>query len=56
MTTFTSEEESKNKIPSYYYSEKEWDRLGCGPLPNERNIELQQMTLDLDYSKCDEKL
>jgi hypothetical protein len=20
----------------YYYSEREWDRLGCGPLPDER--------------------
>jgi hypothetical protein len=20
----------------YYYSESEWDRLGCGPLPPER--------------------
>ena len=22
----------------YYYSEAEWSRLGCGPLPEERNI------------------
>ena len=22
----------------YYYSEAEWDRLGCGPLPAERDI------------------
>jgi hypothetical protein len=22
----------------YYYSEAEWDRLGCGPLPKERDI------------------
>jgi len=22
----------------YYYSEAEWDRLGCGPLPEERDI------------------
>ena len=26
------------KKPNYYYSETEWDRLGCGPLPDERNI------------------
>ncbi len=26
----------KNK--NYYYSESEWDRLGCGPLPSERDI------------------
>ena len=24
--------------PDFYYSETEWDRLGCGPLPDERNI------------------
>ena len=22
----------------YYYSETEWHRLGCGPLPEERDI------------------
>jgi hypothetical protein len=22
----------------YYYSEAEWNRLGCGPLPEERDI------------------
>jgi hypothetical protein len=22
----------------YYYSAAEWDRLGCGPLPEERDI------------------
>lgn len=26
------------KKPNYYYSQSEWDRLGCGPLPDERNI------------------
>jgi hypothetical protein len=26
------------KKPDFYYSETEWDRLGCGPLPDERNI------------------
>ena len=26
------------KKPDFYYSESEWDRLGCGPLPDERNI------------------
>jgi len=26
------------KKPDYYYSETEWDRLGCGSLPDERNI------------------
>ena len=29
--------EQKNKpVAQYYYSEKEWERLGCGPLPEER--------------------
>jgi len=27
-------------VQAYYYSEDEWDRLGCGPLPPERNKEL----------------
>lgn len=29
--------EQKKPVEKYYYSEKEWDRLGCGPLPAERN-------------------
>ena len=28
----------------YYYSEKEWDRLGCGKLPPERNIQMTTFT------------
>jgi hypothetical protein len=30
-----------NKIPvqQYYYSDSEWTRLGCGPLPEERRRE-----------------
>jgi hypothetical protein len=24
-------------VEQYYYSQEEWDRLGCGPLPPERN-------------------
>ena len=24
-------------VEQYYYSESEWDRLGCGPLPEERD-------------------
>ena len=27
-------------VQAYYYSTKEWDRLGCGPLPPERNKDL----------------
>lgn len=30
---------------NYYYSESEWDRLGCGPLPKERDV--RQLELDL---------
>ena len=29
-------EQNKPPVAQYYYSEKEWDRLGCGPLPEER--------------------
>ena len=30
---------SQTKIPveQWYYSQEEWDRLGCGPLPPERD-------------------
>jgi len=27
----------KTPVDQYYYSEQEWNRLGCGPLPKERN-------------------
>ena len=30
--------EHKNPVPSFYYSQDEWDRLGCGPLPPERDL------------------
>lgn len=30
-------EHNKKPVEKYYYSEKEWDRLGCGPLPAERD-------------------
>jgi hypothetical protein len=29
--------QNKQPVEQYYYSEKEWDRLGCGPLPEERD-------------------
>ena len=28
--------QNKKPVAQYYYSEKEWDRIGCGPLPEER--------------------
>jgi hypothetical protein len=27
---------AKQPVKQFYYSEKEWNRLGCGPLPVER--------------------
>ena len=34
--------DNKKPVASYYYSEQEWDRLGCGPLPPERDKEQQR--------------
>jgi len=31
------EQQKKTPVDSYYYSEDEWARLGCGPLPPERD-------------------
>jgi hypothetical protein len=30
-------EQPTKPVEKYYYSESEWDRLGCGPLPPERD-------------------
>jgi hypothetical protein len=30
-------EQNKKPVDKFFYSEKEWDRLGCGPLPKERD-------------------
>jgi hypothetical protein len=30
-------EQNKKPVEQYYYSEEEWARLGCGPLPLERD-------------------
>jgi hypothetical protein len=35
-------EQQKKPVAQYYYSEKEWDRLGCGPLPKERKRKIFQ--------------
>ena len=32
-------EQNKKPVAQYYYSDREWDRLGCGPLPEERKRE-----------------
>jgi hypothetical protein len=31
------EQQKKSPVDQYYYSEDEWARLGCGPLPPERD-------------------
>jgi len=33
----TTMKQHKTPVDQYYYSEQEWSRLGCGPLPKERN-------------------
>jgi hypothetical protein len=30
-------EQNKKLVDKFFYSEKEWTRLGCGPLPKERD-------------------
>jgi hypothetical protein len=30
-------EQVKKPVAQFYYSKEEWDRLGCGPLPPERD-------------------
>jgi len=30
-------EQDKRPVERYYYSQDEWNRLGCGPLPPERD-------------------
>lgn len=32
-------EQKQKPVPQYFYSNQEWDRLGCGPLPEERKRE-----------------
>jgi hypothetical protein len=31
------EQQKKRPVAQFYYSKEEWDRLGCGPLPPERD-------------------
>ncbi len=46
--------EQKKPVAQYYYSEEEWDRLGCGPLPKERDHAGQaQDVIVLANSKID---
>ena len=30
-------EQNKKPVNKFFYSEKEWNRIGCGPLPPERD-------------------
>jgi hypothetical protein len=30
-------EQKTKPVEQYYYSSQEWDRLGCGPIPEERD-------------------
>jgi hypothetical protein len=34
----------KIPVPEFFYSQGEWDRLGCGPLPSERRKDLHECT------------
>jgi hypothetical protein len=36
-------EQYKKPVDKFFYSEKEWDRLGCGPLPDERDRAKQHL-------------
>ena len=40
-TKYYTMEQNKKPVKQFYYSDKEWDRLGCGPLPEERSIAKQ---------------
>lgn len=35
-------QQKKLPVQQYYYSPEEWDRLGCGPLPPERDVAQQR--------------
>ena len=41
MINTLSMEQTKKPVSQYYYSDKEWNRLGCGPLPKERDLAQQ---------------
>jgi hypothetical protein len=38
--------QKKQPVPEYYFAPGEWDRLGCGPLPDARNRDLQSIVED----------
>jgi hypothetical protein len=45
LNIYTMEQQKKTPVEQYYYSEDEWARLGCGPLPpkRDRNHQLQNV-------------
>jgi hypothetical protein len=50
------EQNKKEPVKQFFYSEKEWDRLGCGPLPEERNRNRLQDTHAKGNPKVDGKI
>ena len=49
-------QQTKRPVEHYYYSEDEWNRLGCGPLPPERDRAQQlQNVITKDNSSNDGK-
>ena len=47
---------TKIPVQQYYYSEHEWARLGCGPLPPERDRNHQLQTAHIkDYNVVDKQ-
>ena len=49
--------QNKPPIEQYYYLEAEWTRLGCGPLPPERNREqLRQQSHQEAHAKGNPKI
>ena len=41
----TVEQQKKTPVDGYFYSEDEWNRLGCGPLPPERDRAQQRQAV-----------
>ena len=46
-------EQNKKPVEQYYYSQEEWARLGCGPLPEERDRAKQHMN---DHARGNPKI
>lgn len=42
LTKYYTMEQKKKPVAQFYYSKEEWDRLGCGPLPPERDVAKQR--------------